>query len=111
MRLNRWRTGRVLSETTEKNRHMMSVLRSRHALWCIVNSSQLAQTFILQITFHNLVTKQCQHATAHEYRSRVAIPIDARSAASIIYGLFGFRAEFPQLFKVQRSIAQENDRG
>src|SRR5712671_1640001 len=107
MRFNRWRTGRVFSETTEES----SVLRDSYALRCIVDSSQLPHASILQITFHNLVTKQRQHATAHEYRSRVAIQVDARSAASIVHGLFGFRAEFSQLFKVQRSIAQENNRG
>src|SRR5437763_11867363 len=107
MRFNRWRTGRVFSETTKES----SVLRNSYALRCIVNSSQLAHDSILQITFHYFVTQQRQHATAHEYRSRVAIPIDARSAVSIVDGLFGFRAEFSQLFKVQRSIAQENNRG
>ena len=64
MRFTRWRTDRVFSKATEESSHGVSVLRNRHALRCIVDSSQLAHASILQITFHDLVTQQCQHATA-----------------------------------------------
>src|SRR2546425_11838769 len=86
------------------------ILRNRDALWRIVNSSQFAHAAFFEITFHDLVSQQRQHATAHEDRSRVAIPIDARSAARIVDGFFRLRAEFSYLFKVQGLIAQEKNR-
>ncbi|MEI2757692.1 MAG: hypothetical protein V9F46_14705 [Chitinophagaceae bacterium] len=62
----------------------------------------------VNVAFDDLVAHQREYPSAHEGRSRVAVPVNARGAAAVV-ALVGRRGQLerPQLAERQRAIAQE----
>src|SRR5262249_31795471 len=66
---------------------------------------------VLHFAFDQFVTEQREHAIADEERTRVAVPVDARSNAIIRPHRLIVRAELPGLLETRAGIADEHDRG
>src|SRR5713101_9707468 len=77
----------------------------------VTDAARLAHAAIRHVAFHNFVAKQRKHAPAQKERPRVPVPIDTRSAARIVGRFLRLRAEFANLFKMERVVAQKQDRG
>src|ERR1700674_783736 len=53
--------------------------------WRVADPPHLMHPAVVEKPFDNLVAEQCQHAAADEERSRIAIPVNARSPARVVH--------------------------
>ena len=75
----------------------------------ITDPAQFAHAAIIESTFDDFISEQCQHSSAHEKRPRVSIPVYARSATPIVHCRFRSGGEFTDFLEMQRIVVQEQD--
>ena len=70
---------RLQSVTSEvcATEYSLFALRYHRSLRRIIDATHFLHPAIAEVTFHNFITEQRQHSTAHEDWSRVSVPINA----------------------------------
>src|SRR5882672_10486382 len=76
----------------------------------IVDAAQLVHPAVVQHAFDEFITKQREHAPAHEDRPRIAIPIYARSATTIVDSSCGIGGQLAGFLEMQPVVTQKEDR-
>src|SRR6266404_3921055 len=92
------------------SRHCSTASRDLRPWRRIANPARLSHAAVFQTSFDDLVAEQRQHSPAHEQRTRVAVPIDAGSATTIVDCLGRFGGQLSEFFEVQRLVTQKQNR-
>src|SRR5262245_52933686 len=100
----------VRSPVPESTFCLFAVLPGELSAWRVIHSTQLAHASVGQASFDELVTKERKYSPSNKQGSGVAIPINTRSATTVVDCLLRPGLKFSELAKLRRVVMQEQDR-
>src|SRR6185295_3983657 len=76
----------------------------------VTDPAELNHATLVQLPFHQFITKQREHTPAEKQRSRIAIPINTRSTTVVVLHLLILCIQLSKHTKLKRFVAQKQQR-